>query len=503
VTTAHDNKGRLQLADPVAVVDIGSNSIRLVAYEGLTRSPTPVFNEKVLCGLGRGVAKTGLLPEEGMQQALQALGRFKTLIELMEIRKVHVLATAAARDADNGKEFIREAEKAIGQSVELISGQREARLSAMGVISGFFRPDGIVGDLGGGSLELIDVQGSKIGKGVSLPLGGIALQDASGDSLKKAEKIVKNSLEKIKLDGKKRTFYAVGGTWRSLAKLHMRQIGYPLNVMHGYSLPAREAIDFCRMAERVSPDTMMSIDSVSTARRPLLAFGAIVMERVLKESDCDRVVFSMQGVREGLLYELLDETDRKRDPLISAAEELNLLRSRSPRHGEDLAEWTDQLFTSADIEESVEDRRLRTAACLLADIGWRAHPDYRGEQSLNIISHAAFHGIDHPGRAFISLAVFYRHVGLSDDELSPRLRELASTRLLERARILGAAMRVAYIISAAMPGVLPQTPLALEGRTLVLTLPSRLAQLNSDRLGNRMRQLGRLLGRDSRVLVGV
>jgi exopolyphosphatase / guanosine-5'-triphosphate,3'-diphosphate pyrophosphatase len=496
-----DPKGRLKLAEPVAVIDIGSNSVRLVAYEGLTRAPTPVFNEKVLCGLGRGVAKTGLLPEDGVRQALQALARFRTLVDLMGITNVKVLATAAARDATNGKAFIAEAETIIGQQIDLISGKREARLSAMGVISGFHRPDGVVGDLGGGSLELIDVEGTKLGTGASVQLGGIALQDASGGSLRKAEKIVRKALDGVRMEGKRRAFYAVGGTWRALARLHMRQIGYPLNVMHGYALPSREAIDFCRMTQRVAPETLLSIDSVSSARRPLLAFGALVLEHVLKESECASVVFSVMGVREGLLYELLDDVDRKRDPLIAAAAELNLLRSRSPKHGEELAEWTDALMASAGLEETFEDRRLRAAACLVADIGWRAHPDYRGEQSLNIIAHAAFVGVDHPGRAFIALSVFYRHVGLSDDELSPRVREISSSRLLERARILGAAMRVAYIVSAAMPGVLPRAPLVCDGRRLVLTLPPALASLSSDRLSNRLRQLGRLLGKESAIEV--
>ncbi len=498
-----DARGRLYLAKPVAVVDIGSNSIRLVAYEGLTRAPTPIFNEKVLCGLGRGVTKTGKLPEDGVRLALQSLARFRTLIGLMDITDIRVLATAAARDADNGREFIRQAEATIGQKVELISGQREAMLSAMGVQSGFYKPDGVVGDLGGGSLELIDVDGSKLGKGASVKLGGLALLDASGGSLKKAAKIVKDNLDKVKLQGRRRTFYAVGGTWRALARLHMKQTGYPLNVMHGYSVPSREAIDFCRMVQRVEPDTMTSIDTISSARRPLLALGALVLEQVLKESECERVVFSAMGVREGLLFELLDSDSRKSDPLLSAASELNILRSRSPRHGEELADWTDRLLASTDLDETHEDMRLRTAACLVADIGWRAHPDYRGEQSLNIIAHAAFGGVDHPGRAFIALSVFYRHVGLSDDELSPRVRELASTRLLERARILGAAMRVAYIISASMPGVLKRAPLLQVGRALILTLPSDLAALNSDRLANRMKQLARLLALEARVEVEI
>ncbi len=498
-----DARGRLPISAPIAVVDIGSNSIRLVAYEGLTRAPTPIFNEKVLCGLGRGVAKTSLLPEDGVRQALQALQRFRKLIDLMGITDVKVLATAAARDAKNGLDFLREAEAAIGTKVELISGQREAKLSAMGVLSGFHSADGIVGDLGGGSLELIDIHGHKLGKGASVKLGGLALMDASGGSLKKAAKLVEKDLKKVELKGKNRTFYAVGGTWRSLARLHMRQVGYPLNVLHAYSITAREAIDFCRMVQRVEPETMQSIETVSAARRPLLALGALVLEKVLMTSGCARVVFSATGVREGLLYDALEPREKRQDPLIAAARDLNVLRSRSPRHGEDLALWTDALMHSTGMDEAPEDARLRRAACLLADIGWRAHPDYRGEQSLNIISHAAFSGVDHPGRAFIALSVFYRHVGLSEDELSPRLRELASTRLLDRARILGAAMRVAYILTASMPDVLPRAPLRREGKALVLTLPGDLAALASDRLSNRMKQLARLLALEPRIVTAI
>ncbi|MGL5116791.1 MAG: exopolyphosphatase [Beijerinckiaceae bacterium] len=499
MTTTRDPKGRLNLADPIAVVDIGSNSVRLVAYEGHTRAPTPVFNEKVLCGLGRGVAKTGRLPPDGVGQALEALTRFRTLIHLMQITDVRVLATAAARDAENGRAFIQQAEAAIGAPIKLITGEREAHLAALGVISGFHRPSGIVGDLGGGSLELTDIDGGRVGDGVSVKLGGLALQDASGGSLKKAHKIVKDALAGLKLKGKRRDFFAVGGTWRSLSKLHMRQMGYPLNVSHGYVIPANEAIDFCRMAERVSPDAMMAIESVSTARRPLLGYGAVVMEHVLTESECARVVFSASGVREGLLYESLTDADRALDPLLTAAAEMNLLRSRSPVHGDELAAWTDRLFASSDMEDTGEDKRLRHAACLLADIGWRAHPDYRGEQSLNIIAHAAFVGVEHSGRAFMALAIYYRHEGLGDEVHQPRLRELAPLRLQERARLLGAVMRVAYNMSAAMPGVLGRTPLVVDGKRLLLKLPADLAMLNSERLANRMRQLARLLGKDSAV----
>jgi exopolyphosphatase / guanosine-5'-triphosphate,3'-diphosphate pyrophosphatase len=491
-------QGRIDNGPPVGVIDIGSNSVRLVVYEGLTRSLTPIFNEKVLAGLGREVLSTGLLAEDAVDKALAALVRFRALARGMRVGKQFAIATAACRDASNGREFIARAEKVIGVPITIVSGKREAELSALGVTSGFHKPDGLVGDLGGGSLELTDVHGVRIKSGVTLPLGGLALQDLSSKSMAKAEKITQDALAGVDLlkHGRGRDFYAVGGTWRSLTRLHMWQTGYPLHVMHGYVIPATEALEFSSLVRRVDPETLSKIEIVTSARRPLLAYAALVLEGIVRRARPKRVVVSALGVREGLLYSMLSATEKKRDALISAAQELNVLRSRSPEHGEELAAWSDQFMASSGLDESQEEKRLRHAACLLADIGWRAHPDYRGEQSLNIISHAAFVGVDHPGRAFIALAVFFRHVGLTEDEMSPHVRELATARMIDRARVLGATMRVAYLVSAAMPGVLPQTPLVVERGKLKLKLRGRHRDLAGERIFARLRQLARLIGRE-------
>jgi exopolyphosphatase/guanosine-5'-triphosphate,3'-diphosphate pyrophosphatase len=228
-----------------------------------------------------------------------------------------------------------------------------------------------------------------------------------------------------------------------------------------------------------------------------------VLEQILRIGKPRQVVFSALGVREGLLYSLLKKREKEKDALIEAARHLNQLRSRSPHHGEELIGWTDRFMATSGLDETAEERRLRHAACLLADIGWRAHPDYRGEQSLNIIAYGGFSGIDHQGRAYLALAVFFRHVGLiMDDELSPRLRELVSTRLLDRARVLGAAMRLAYVVSAAMPGVLPETSLAIERHRLALRLPGEFGALAGERVLNRLRSLARLIGREPVLLMG-
>jgi exopolyphosphatase/guanosine-5'-triphosphate,3'-diphosphate pyrophosphatase len=497
-----DAKGRLDHGPPIAVVDIGSNSVRLVVYEGLTRAPTPIFNEKVLAGLGREVQSKRLLPDDAIDTALSALTRFRALCDLMGVRRVWGIATAACRDARNGPAFIARAERICRTRIEVLSGKREAQLSALGVVSGIHRPDGIVGDLGGGSLELVDIRGVRTRPGVTLPLGGLALQDLSAKSIKKAERIVAEALEGTPLlrQGRGRAFYAVGGTWRALARLHMWQTGYPLHVMHGYGIRAREALEFSRLVHRVDPETLSRIEVVSAARRPLLAYAALVLEHIVRIAEPKEIVMSVMGVREGLLYSLLEGGERKKDPLIAAAQDLNVLRSRSPQHGEELVDWSDAFMDSTGIDESADERRLRHAACLLADIGWRAHPDYRGEQSLNIIAHGGFVSLTHQGRAFLALSVFFRHMGLvADDELSPRLRELASTRILDRARVLGAALRVAYLASAAMPGVLPRTPLRVERGRLVLRLKAPYAALAGERLFTRVRQLARLIGREPMI----
>ena len=495
--------GRLKVGRPVAVIDIGSNSVRLVAYEGLTRAPMPLYNEKVMCGLGRNVATTGRLDEEAVERALKALARYRVLCETMHVGEVTVLATAAARDAANGQAFLKDAAEACGYDIELLSGPREAQLSALGVVSGFFRPDGVVGDLGGGSLELTDVTETEIGTGITLPLGGLSLQALSGGSIKKARRIAREALDRApQLEALKgRTFYAVGGTWRSLARLHLTARNHPLKVMHGYELEPKDGLDFLRLVEREDARSLKNIEAVTEARRPLLAYGAIVLEEIIRAGDPKQIVVSAIGVREGMLYDRLDPDVRAVDPLLAAAAEFNLLRSRSPRHCEELIPWSDRFFTALGFDETENERRLRHAACLLADIGWRAHPEYRGEQSVNLIAFAGFVGLDHRGRAYLALSVFFRHEGLSLDNASAALIKLAGPRLLERARLLSAIMRVAYPISVAMEGILPRAPLFVRNNEVVLQLPADMAALANERLTNRLRQLAKLADLDPKIEV--
>ena len=492
------SQGRLQDRRPVSVIDIGSNSIRLVIYEGIARSPSVLFNEKMLAGLGKGIVTTGELDPNGVKRSLEEFRRFRALSEQAGAESLHVIATAAAREARNGPEFIAQVEKILGTKIRVLSGREEARLSALGVTSSFYKPDGIVGDLGGGSLELIEVRGEEIGDGFTLPLGGLRLQDMAGESLEEATKIVRKQLERadwLLSEGEGRAFYCVGGTWRNLAKLHMLSVNYPLQVMHSYKLDPKKHIKFLEKVARGDVKEIKGSGRISKSRRNLLPYGAIVLLEIIRAAGPSELVISANGVREGYLQTLLQEPERSADPLLSAAEELAILRSRSVAHARELVEWSDHSFQALGISETEEEARYRRAACLLADIGWRAHPDYRGLQSLNLISHGAFVGIDHPGRAYIALANLFRHEGLYEDILSDEMRELATPRYVELAQLVGGLLRVVYLLTASMPGIIPR--LRWERRdenSLVLVVPRELDALIGERPQGRMEQLAKVTG---------
>nr|WP_072397387.1 Ppx/GppA phosphatase family protein [Hyphomicrobium sp. CS1GBMeth3] len=502
MTQVFSGRGKTTDLEPLGVIDIGSNSVRLVVYEGAVRAAMPIFNEKVLAGLGKSVASTGRLGEESVIRALEALRRFRAIARILKVKNLRVLATAAVREAEDGSSFIQDAEAILGSPVEVLSGAKEAELAAYGIRMGFLNADGLAGDLGGGSLEIIDIYKDRLNDATTLPLGGLRLIDQTGNKIERALPLVDEVVAQVDWlsKGRGRPFYAVGGTWRALAKLHMEQTNYPLRVMHGYSIPTREAIEFCQFVRRTKKvSTLPGMDEVARARRDVVPFGALVLERVLESLAPSEVVFSVYGIREGLLFSLMPRHEQAKDPLISFCEDYARYRSRSIQHARELCTWTDALFTGDGPKETEEDRRLRHAACLLSDVGWRAHPDYRGEQSLNVIAHAGLSGIDHPGRIFLALAVYYRHVGADEgkaDDFSARLRLVVSKRAQKRARIIGAAIRAAHMLSIGMPGVIDETRLFYEGQKLVLVVPKAYTALDGERLRRRFAVLAALLARE-------
>lgn len=498
-------QGRIKGARPVAVLDIGSNSVRLVVYERHARSLTPLYNEKSACALGRGIAQSGRLADANVAKALDTVKRFALVARLMRAGKVYVVATSAVRDASNRDEFVAAVEALMGTPVHVLSGEEEAHFAALGVVAGIPGYAGAVGDLGGGSLEFSEIVDGTDTNGRSFELGVIRLQDDSGGDPVKAASIVRARLEGVDLAGSEGTgrFAAIGGTWRSLARLHQRLTAYPLHMVQNYLVGADEMIAVCdRIVAAQSLKTYPGVEDVSSSRRDLVPFGAAVLSEVLRIGRFESVVFSALGVREGYLHGLLPAAERAIDPLIQGAEELSILRSRSPAHGNDLIEFTGKYLATAGIVESAEETRLRTVACLLADIGWRAHPDYRGPQSVDSVAYGSLTGIDHPGRAFLAQTLAIRYDGLKSKSARDVSR-LASKAQNARARLLGALMRVAYPITAAMPGILPRIHFSFAAEELVLHLPADYAFLNAEHLRNRLGQFAGAAGHaQSRVSVG-
>lgn len=490
-------QGRLRKLSPVGIIDIGSNSVRLVVYEGLSRSPTPLFNEKILCGLGAGLETTGRLDDEAVNRTLAALRRFVRLAAQTGADDVFTLATAAAREAQNGPDFIARAEKILNRPVHVLTGAEEARFAAYGVVCGFRDPVGVSADMGGGSVEITAVDHNPEGKGLTLPLGGLRLQDASGGSVEEARRIVREALagNRVLKEGKGGVFYAVGGTWRALGRLHMARCNYPLHIMHHYEISSDEARKICRRLTKGHGAAVRGIEAVSSNRRALLPFGAVLLSEIMRVMKPESVIFSALGVREGYLYSLLPDKVKKADPLITAAEEMAVLRSRSPAHAREMVIWTGKAFDAFGVGETRKEKRLRMAACLLADITWRSHPDYRGDQALNLISNANFVGVDHPGRAYLALASYYRHEGLVDDVVAPELLAIAPNRIAYRAKVLAALFRIAYQFSAAMPGVLPQIKVAGEADAVLIDVPKSHEDFLGERLDRRIKGLSDVLDR--------
>ncbi len=501
---------RLDDLEPIGIVDIGSNSVRLVVYDGAVRAPTPLFNEKDSCRLGRSIHSTGKLDAESVESALGTLSRFRAIARVLRVKNLRAFATAAAREASNGPDFLARGQQALGAPINLLTGEREAELAALGINMGFGPlTDGVTGDLGGGSLELVDVTVAGRRNAMTLPLGGLRLIDVSAGRIDKAIVGVDAELQRCgwASAGKGRPFYAVGGTWRALAKLHMKATDYPLGVLHGYSVPARDMVKFCeglRKGKRYK-----GLEEVARGRRDVLPYGALVLERVIERLQSSEVVFSVFGIREGVLFDLLPLAERRRDPLLTFCEDYARLRSRSLVHAHELCDWTDTLFAAVDPKETVEERRLRHAACLLSDIGWRINPDFRGEQSLAVIAHSAMAGIDHPGRVFLALTVYLRHTGPGEplEGLGGRLTALTGLvdkdkRAIKRARQLSAAIRTAHMLSMGYSGIIDESPIRLEKAGLVLTIPVPHAQLDGERLRRRFEVLAKLCGVEPVVRIG-
>jgi exopolyphosphatase / guanosine-5'-triphosphate,3'-diphosphate pyrophosphatase len=475
------------------VVDIGSNSIRLVVFDRLARAPLLLFNEKVLCGLGRGLDSSGRLNEAGVESALVNLARFVRLAKAMKVGRLDLLATAAVRDAVNGADFVAAVRRRCGVPVRILSGVEEARFSALGVVSGIPDADGLMGDLGGGSLELVGLDRGKLGAHVTLPLGPLRVGESAIGERDAARELIDRHLASVPWLGdlRGRDFYAVGGAWRSLARIHMDQTSHPLHIIQQYRIDRRQAEDLVRVMSRLGRRSLAAISGLPRRRLDTLPFAALLLERLLRLARPEGIVFSALGLREGYLFSQLPPALRRQGPLLAAARDLAERDGRFGTLGTVLADWTESLFR----DESEAERRLRCAVCLLSDIAWRDHPDYRAEQSFGRILHLPIAGIDHGSRVFAAAAVAVRYAGGLEPFASEPVLRLIDESAMARAVVLGLALRLAYSLSGATPKLLAETSLRLSDGRLTLTLPKNGDSMSGEAVDRRLEALGRALAK--------
>lgn len=477
-----------------AVIDIGSNSVRLVVYEGPRRIPAVIFNEKVAAGLGRGLSVDGRIADADAERGLMALRRFATLARAMAVDELQCVATAAVRDAANGQAFVDRAAHE-GLEIRLLSGDEEARAAGHGVLSAIPDAHGIAVDLGGGSLELAEVAGGVVGRTISFPLGVLRLPALRANGTQAFDRTIRIMLKDAGWPGPARgqPLYLVGGSWRALARLDMELTRLPLPVMDHHDLPRAAVRRLSRAVARMSLDELRAIPSMSTARAIAMPDAVALLAALTATIDAPAMTISSSGLREGLLFSALSDDVRAQDPLLVAAEYEGRRLARFAAHGREVDAWIAPLFADDDAEA----RRLRLAACLLSDVAWSANPDFRAERGAEIALHGNWRGVDVAGRVVLAQTL---HTGFGGGEHDfARLIGEAGVQRLERARQWGLAIRLAQRLSGGLEAPLTGTRLTVAGKKLRLELGRDWAMLAGEAVTRRMRNLAGALGLEPEV----
>ncbi len=422
----------------VGVVDVGSNSVRLVVFDGAARSPAYFYNEKIMCALGAGLSESGVLSPEGRIRALNALRRFQHLAQGMGLPSLTVVATAAVRDATDGPAFCEEVKRETGLRIWVIDGEEEARLSAQGVLLGWPGSYGLVCDIGGSSLELAEISEGRVGRRVTSSLGPLKLREIKGG--KKGRRVhIKETMNHLQeVMGKQRDrLFLVGGSWRAIARIDMHRRGYPLQVLHEYRMTARSVTATAKFIRDSDLEALRSECGISNARISLVPLAAEVLTRLVSTFKPKDIAISSYGIREGMLYEQMPQRLRDRDPLIEACRFAEAKDARMPGFGKSLYGFIHPIFKS--VPETR--RRLIKAACLLHDVSWRAHPDYRAETCFDNATRANLGGLKHSERVFLGLALLHRYSNKRENTRFADLYEMISETEKRDAEILGKAMR--------------------------------------------------------------
>ena len=442
---AFDPFGRPLFNDPkaralsrVGVVDIGSNSVRLVVFDGAARSPAYFYNEKLMCALGAGMSDTGRLNPEGRERALQALKRFRALAQGMNLPPLTVVATAAVREAIDGPDFREDVLRETGLRIWVIGGEEEARLSAQGVLLGWPGSYGLVCDIGGSSMELAEISGGRVGKRISSNLGPLKLRDLPGGQ-KGRNKHIKSVMQGLAdhMGAQRDRLFLVGGSWRAIARVDMYRRGYPLHVLHEYRMDKASVRETVKYIKAADIEELRQAVGISSARMILVPYAVDVLKRLVQTFKPKDIAISSYGIREGLLYEQMPQDLRDRDPLIEACRFAEAKDARLPGFGKKLFKFVTPLFPSTDTSRI----RIVKAACLLHDVSWRAHPDYRAETCFDNATRANLGGLKHSERVFLGLALLHRYKNKREGTRFEDLAGLISEKATRDAEVLGKALR--------------------------------------------------------------
>ena len=454
--------GRPLFEDPAAqalarvgVVDVGSNSVRLVVFDGAARSPAYFYNEKIMCALGAGMSQTGHLNPEGRKRAISAIRRFAALAKGMGIPPLTAVATAAVREATDGQDFRDEVLRETGIKLWVIDGREEARLSAQGVLLGWPGSYGLVCDIGGSSMELADLAECKVGRRLTSALGPLKLREIKGG--KKAIKAyVRATMQDLHRDMNFETgmrLFLVGGSWRAIARVDMERRSYPLTVLHEYRMSSRQISMTAEYIRKSDLTELRGRCHISDSRMSLVPLAAIVLKELIRTFKPKDVAVSSYGIREGMLYEQMPRALRERDPLIESCRFAENKDARLPGFGRILYDFVKPLFPRANWQR----QRIIKAACLLHDVSWRAHPDYRAEVTFDNATRANLGGLKHYERVLLGLALMNRY---SSKTTSPRfdpLFAMLTPEQIKEAEILGKAMRLGamlWLTADEQPGTL-------------------------------------------------
>lgn len=470
----------------IGVIDIGSNSIRLVIYDGMKRVPLPIYNEKAFCTLGKGISRTNRLNPEGIKMARQAIARLLATARLNKVAELHIIATAAMRDADDGKSFVKELEKTHKIKINIISGKQEAKYAALGIASNHYNPHGIVADLGGGSLELTALEKHDIMHHASQPIGALRLVDRAGNRPELMSDLINKYLNQIdwleEISGKYDNLYAVGGSFRALAKIYMQRTNYPLYLLHNYTLPTSDLLPFLKEIAAYNDEQCAALP-VSSKRRIQLPAAALVMIELLKRSQADKVIFSTSGIREGLLFSLLSPYMCDEDPLLASCDMLRQSFAGQSRYSRELFQWMSPIFTGEDDNM----HRVRIASCMLNHLALNIQSTNRPDWAYHHVLQASICGLEHYERVALAGSLYYRYQTNMRNEFSSY--SLMDSKWQSWAKLVGAAMRLGYMLSGGSPGNLEQCKLRLDQDRPKLRLSKPMKPLQGDTLDQLKRQL--------------